>query len=132
MKAPDDTAIGGRLRQARAESGITQADAAAALGVPRSAVSALETGDRHLTAAELMKCAALYRRPVGWFLGDGSGPARPPSELGCLIAALPRADQDTVTAFGVCAGKNPVTRGHLRRFRRPGQGWLESRTESLR
>ena len=72
VKAPDDTAIGGRLRQARAEARITQADAAAALDIARSAVSALETGDRYLTAAELSKCAALYRRPAGWFLGDDS------------------------------------------------------------
>jgi transcriptional regulator with XRE-family HTH domain len=96
---PDDTTIGGRLRQARAEARITQAGAAAALGVPRSAVSALETGARHLTAVELAKCAALYRRPAGWFLGDDSGPAQPMPELGCLIAALPRADQDTVSRF---------------------------------
>jgi DNA-binding XRE family transcriptional regulator len=81
VNVPDDQAIGDRLRQARAGARVTQAGAAAALGVPRSAVSALETGSRRLTAVELAKCAALYRRPAGWFLGDESGPARPPAEL---------------------------------------------------
>lgn len=90
MKAPDDAAIAGRLRQARAAARITQADAATALGVPRSAVSALETGDRRLTAVELAKCAALYQRPAGWFLGDDSGPAQPSPELGRLLAAQHR------------------------------------------
>jgi transcriptional regulator with XRE-family HTH domain len=99
VKVPDDTVIGGRLRLARAETRITQADAAAALGIPRSAVSALEAGGRHLTAVELAKCSVLYRRPAGWFLGDDPGPAQPPTVLGRLIAALPRADQDTVTQF---------------------------------
>lgn len=91
MTVPDDAAIGGRLRQARTESRITQEEAAAALGIPRSSVSALEAGDRHLTAVELAKRAALYQRPAGWFLNDAPDHAQPPT------AALPRADQDTVT-----------------------------------
>ncbi len=63
---PDDAAIGGRLRQARTEARITQAEAAAALGIPRSAVSELEAGTRRLAAAELARCAAPYRlRPPG-------------------------------------------------------------------
>jgi DNA-binding XRE family transcriptional regulator len=48
VTVPDDTVIGGRLRLARAETRITQAYAAAALGIPRSAVSALEAGDRRV------------------------------------------------------------------------------------
>jgi transcriptional regulator with XRE-family HTH domain len=96
---PDDTTIGGRLRQARAEAQITQADAAAALGMPRSAVSALEAGGRHLAAVELARCADLYQRPAGWFLGGDPGQAQPPAALARLIAALPQADQDTVARF---------------------------------
>jgi transcriptional regulator with XRE-family HTH domain len=77
------------LRQVRTEARITQADAANALGIPRSAVSALETGDRHLTAVELAKCSALYQRPTGWFLGHDPGPALPPAAPGRLIAPCP-------------------------------------------
>ncbi len=49
---PDDAAIGGRLRQARAEARITEAEAAAALDIPRPAASELEAGTRRLAAAE--------------------------------------------------------------------------------
>jgi len=47
----------------------------------------------------LARCAALYRRPAGWFL-DGSPEAGGPLEaLARLAAALPPADQETVTRF---------------------------------
>jgi transcriptional regulator with XRE-family HTH domain len=96
---PDDAAIGGRLRQARAEARITQAGAAAALGIPRSAVSELEAGTRRLAAAELARCAALYRRPAGWFLNGSPEAGGPLEALARLAAALPPADQETVTRF---------------------------------
>jgi transcriptional regulator with XRE-family HTH domain len=96
---PDDAAIGGRLRQARTEARITQAEAAAALGVPRSAVSELEAGTRRLTAVELAKCADMYRHPECWFLGRAPGPAQPTVALARLLATLPAADQETVTRF---------------------------------
>jgi transcriptional regulator with XRE-family HTH domain len=81
---PDDAATGGRLRRARAGSRVTQAEAPAALGIPRSAVSALETGTRRLAAGELARCAALYRRRAAWFLGGGpeaGGPAEAAARL---------------------------------------------------
>jgi hypothetical protein len=62
-------------------------------------VSALGTGDRHLTAVELAKSAALYRRSAGWFLGDDSGPDQPTAVLARLIDALSCSDRDTVTRF---------------------------------
>ena len=96
---PDDAAIGGRLRRARAAARITQARAAAALGVPRSAVSELEAGTRHLTAVELARCAALYRRPPTWFLDGGPGTGGPAEAVARLVAGLPPADQETVARF---------------------------------
>jgi transcriptional regulator with XRE-family HTH domain len=92
---PDDAAIGGRLRQARTEARITQAEAATALGIPRSAVSQLEAGTRRLAAAEFAKCADLYQRPGCWFLGRALGPAQPTAALARLLATLPAADQET-------------------------------------
>jgi transcriptional regulator with XRE-family HTH domain len=96
---PDDAAIGGRLRRARAEAQVTQAGAAAALGIPRSAVSELEAGTRRLAAAELARCAALYRRPASWFLDGGPETDGPAEAVARLVAGLPPADQETVARF---------------------------------
>jgi hypothetical protein len=79
---PDDAAIGGRLRQARTEARITQAE-----------------GTRCLTAVKLAKCADMYRHPECWFLGRTPGPAQPTGALARLLATLPAADQETVTRF---------------------------------
>ena len=49
-----------RLREARARSGLTQVEAAAALGQPQNFVSKCETGER-IDALELADFAALYR-----------------------------------------------------------------------
>ena len=40
------------------------------LGIPRASVSALESGKRRVSGVELRRLARLYRRSVGWLLGD--------------------------------------------------------------
>ena len=59
-----------RLRAARKACRITQAKAAKALGIPRSAVSQIETGQRGVSGLELYRLAQLYSRDVGDFLED--------------------------------------------------------------
>ena len=59
-----------RLRAARKACHITQAKAARVLGIPRSAVSQMETGQRGVSALELHRLAQLYSRDVGGFLED--------------------------------------------------------------
>ena len=59
-----------RLRAARKARHITQAKAARVLGVPRSAVSQLEAGQRGVSGLELYQLAQLYSRDVGDFLED--------------------------------------------------------------
>jgi len=56
-----------RLRQARLEAGLRQEDLAKCLGVPISAVSILEAGNRKLDVLELLKVAKLYSKPAEWF-----------------------------------------------------------------
>lgn len=56
-----------RLKQARLEAGLKQEDLAKCLGVPISAVSILEAGNRKLDVLELLKVAKLYSKPVEWF-----------------------------------------------------------------
>ncbi len=59
-----------RLRAARKACHVTQAKAARALGIPRSAVSQIETGQRGVSGLELHRLAQLYSRDVGDFLED--------------------------------------------------------------
>lgn len=66
----DHEVIGSRLREAREFVGLLQDEAATALGIPRSSLSALEAGKRKVSGVELRRLARLYRRPVGWLLGD--------------------------------------------------------------
>jgi transcriptional regulator with XRE-family HTH domain len=62
--------LGARLKAAREYLGLLQEDVAGALGIPRTSVHALEAGKRKVTGLELRRLARLYRRPVGWLLGD--------------------------------------------------------------
>lgn len=62
--------IGSRLREARELLGLLQDEAATALGIPRSSLSALEAGKRKVSGVELRRLARLYRRPVGWLVGE--------------------------------------------------------------
>ncbi|MCY4068499.1 MAG: helix-turn-helix domain-containing protein [Acidimicrobiaceae bacterium] len=64
--------LAARLREAREYIGLLQEDVARALGIPRASVSALESGKRQVSSLELRRLARLYRRPVGWLLGEDS------------------------------------------------------------
>lgn len=59
-----------RLRQARRDAGMSQVEAAAALGKPQSYVSYCETGGRRVDVEELREFAKLYGKPVSFFLDD--------------------------------------------------------------
>ena len=62
--------LASRLREAREYVGLLQEDVARALDIPRASVSALESGKRRVSSLELRRLARLYRRPVGWLLGE--------------------------------------------------------------
>jgi transcriptional regulator with XRE-family HTH domain len=57
-----------RLRQARRDAGLTQADVGRRLGLRQAFVSKVESGERRLDPVELTRFAAVYRKPLGWFL----------------------------------------------------------------
>ncbi len=57
-----------RLLEARERSGLTQEQVAAALRIPQSRVSRMESGERRVDVVELLAFAQLYRRRIGWFL----------------------------------------------------------------
>lgn len=68
MPGPDEAAIGRRLQRARLAAGLSQAQVADALEIPRSAVSLIEAGRRSVSSVELAKLTRVYGKPASAFL----------------------------------------------------------------
>lgn len=64
------TGLASRLKEAREYLGLSQQDVATKLGVPRSAISLMESGQRKVDSVELKTLAKLYQRPMAFFTGD--------------------------------------------------------------
>ncbi len=60
------------LRSARKSSGLSQKAVANELGVPRTALTQIENGNRKLSTLELTKLARLYRCPIHDLLGEAN------------------------------------------------------------
>lgn len=91
--------LGARLREAREVLGLKQDDAAAALGIPRSSVSAMESNKRNVSADELRDLAQLYRRSVDWLLGQGTAMVGSQDALFRATERLSEDDQLQVLRF---------------------------------
>ncbi len=57
-----------KLRAARLEAGLNQADVAKRLKKPQSFVSKFETGERRIDPVELSHLAKLYGKPASYFI----------------------------------------------------------------
>ncbi len=88
--------LGRRLRVAREARGLSQQAAANELGLPRTAVTQLEAGNRSVSTLELTKLSELYLRPVVDFLQEG---ARDEDQdvLVALYRVAPSLEQDPST-----------------------------------
>jgi Zn-dependent peptidase ImmA (M78 family)/transcriptional regulator with XRE-family HTH domain len=64
----DAVAIGRRLQRARLAAGLSQAQVADSLEIPRSAVSLMEAGRRSVSSVELGRLVRLYGKPASAFL----------------------------------------------------------------
>jgi transcriptional regulator with XRE-family HTH domain len=95
----EHAALGNRLREAREYVGLSQEDVASALGIPRSSLSALESGKRKVSGVELRRLARLYRRPVGWLLGDEEIELGDVEPLFRATAQLSEQDKEQVLRF---------------------------------
>jgi len=57
-----------RLKKARIEANLSQQAVADKLDKPQSYISKIESGERRLDVAEMKKIAAIYNKPVDYFL----------------------------------------------------------------
>ena len=60
QRRPDD--LNRRLRRLRLAAGMSQSDVGKNIGLPRSAVTQIELGNRDLSADELVRFAAAFQR----------------------------------------------------------------------
>lgn len=62
--------LGERLRSARERRGISQQAVADAIGLPRTAVTNMETGKRSVSTLELARLAEIFGQPATYFLAE--------------------------------------------------------------
>ncbi|MFN0008317.1 MAG: helix-turn-helix domain-containing protein [Planctomycetota bacterium] len=98
----DRAALGAQLKEAREYRGFSQEDVAKYLGVPRSAVSLIESGVRRLDILELKKLAKLYECRIEELTGEQQSRATEPDSIKMVAratAALSPEDQSEVLRF---------------------------------
>ncbi len=99
---PKRQMLGEKLRQAREYLGLKQEEVAKHLGVPRSALSNIEAGQRRVEALELQKLARLYQRPTSWFTGEEPVQSELPRDVAHLAraaASLSESDREELGRF---------------------------------
>ncbi|MGH9343785.1 MAG: helix-turn-helix domain-containing protein [Terriglobia bacterium] len=57
-----------RLIAARREANLTQREVSALMGRPHTFLSKCESGERSVDVVELLQLAAIYQKPVSYFL----------------------------------------------------------------
>lgn len=60
--------LGARIGEARAAAGKTQSDLAESVGLERSQLAKMESGNRNVSATELVRIAGVLGRPLDWFV----------------------------------------------------------------
>ncbi len=90
-----------KLRQAREYLTLSQDEVAKALGIPRAAISLIESGQRRVEALELKKFSVIYERPLSYFTGE-EAPAKLPDEVEHLARTarkLSSRDREELSRF---------------------------------
>ncbi|NGY05612.1 helix-turn-helix domain-containing protein [Solimonas terrae] len=62
--------LGQRIKETRDYLGFSQDEVGEVLGISRSAVSLMESGQRKTDALELQRLAKLFERPISFFTGE--------------------------------------------------------------
>jgi transcriptional regulator with XRE-family HTH domain len=86
--------LAGRLREAREFVNLSQTFVAEQTGIPRSAISDIERGERRVESLELKRLAGLYRMPVDYFLGTDTRSELAGASDDQTVRALARAASD--------------------------------------
>jgi transcriptional regulator with XRE-family HTH domain len=92
--------LAARFKEAREYIGMSQQEVAEALGIPRSAVSLIESGQRGVGAVELKAFAKLYQTSVAALSGEEE--ATPPSDIALLakkVSELSEEDREELMRF---------------------------------
>ena len=98
----DRQKLGARLREAREYLWLSQDEVAKYLGIPRTALSHIESGQRRIDALELKKLAQLYKRPVVYFTGESQsdvGMSEDVAHLARAAAGLSEGDRRELSRF---------------------------------
>lgn len=69
-RSKDLPGIGARLKESREAAGLTQEQVARLLGLPRPAISEMESEIRKVSAGELKQLAEHYKVSVQWLAGE--------------------------------------------------------------
>lgn len=110
--------LGQRLRSSRDYLGYSQDEVAKHLGISRTALSNIESGQRKIDALELKKLAALYQRSIAYFTGDVVAEAVMPADVEHLarqaqaLSSTDRAELNRFAAFlGSQMKQSPESQG---------------------
>lgn len=91
--------LGARLREVREYLNLSQQDVAGATGIPRSAISDIERGQRKVDSLELRKFARLYRYPINYLLGEDTEGDESATALARAVTDLTDADREEVLRY---------------------------------
>ena len=98
----DQQALAKRLKDVREYLNLSQQYVTSMTGIPRSAISEIERGNRKVDSLELRKLSRLYQYPPSYFLGVSAADAGPtdiPVALGRVLVDLTAADHDEILKF---------------------------------
>ena len=98
----DRASLGARLKEARVYRGFSQEEVADFVGVSRSSISQIESGQRGIDTLELQKIAELYECSMDELLNDTPSPAGDSKGIALVARAAARlseGDREEVLRF---------------------------------
>ena len=103
----DRNRMGERLKNAREYIGLSQEEVSKAINIPRSALSAIESGLRGVDVLELKALAQIYRLPITHFTGESVLKTGLPADIAHLARAasqLAKKDREELGRFAEYLG----------------------------